>query len=714
MSGEAPNKATRMSIGRWCNTYFVGSDAIGRQASMRDVIDRIGRSIAEELPACCEWRLQQAQANSSPEVWRIRELDLDFIVDVSGSAASNVAQAWSCRLVDGIHQITERGLESEGVLRFPNRAAYLAKFVADLAAGRAKSKWFYEEFQSLHQFPTGKAIVEALARNPADGVETLLLLARSGNLERILVTLTDSDARMLCEACFDGPLEGRENSGYSRGVGTDLGRLASSAEFSGSAAELSQWSGRLLEMWSHQPLRATRLETTDYRDALRWIAKAALNYPGAERDPAAIAAVNGLLLLRRLVTALGSELVADRLVRDLAGERVSLDEAVAVARAEGAGSPEAAIRFLARIARGDPDWAAQAAAVLLRNRRPAAVASEGESTITPSAGAFLIAPALVDLHLKEVAEAAAGDGEGCGEAAAFFRHAVLTKCLGGSLALQCASDPALCLLSGIRSLRGQERPIFAAVDLAWANSLFVRHLVEETGCEGRCLLPEAVGVPGHTGEVLLVRDLARNAWLFACSCPQELGDREHALISAIDSVRRSVGSSPYVFLRGSLAAFANSRAMQERVGGLVALDHNEISPKTIGVLSHFGCVSNSTPREKIARLLSPPDDEFEYFSTAAPGEQFDTVFDLLTTLISRAAVRTFARHLIGFQSASPQHLFHNFLEGIGTVHNHPERIEVELPHTPLSLVLQLSGLDRQSYTLPWLEGREICLLPVRE
>jgi hypothetical protein len=29
-------------------------------------------------------------------------------------------------------------------------------------------------------------------------------------------------------------------------------------------------------------------------------------------------------------------------------------------------------------------------------------------------------------------------------------------------------------------------------------------------------------------------------------------------------------------------------------------------------------------------------------------------------------------------------------------------------------VLQLSGMTRQSYVVPWLEGKEVCLLPPKE
>ena len=120
------------------------------------------------------------------------------------------------------------------------------------------------------------------------------------------------------------------------------------------------------------------------------------------------------------------------------------------------------------------------------------------------------------------------------------------------------------------------------------------------------------------------------------------------------------------------------------------------------------------PPEKHAQLLRSCGPEFSYFSFANLWPDLDLGFDLFGTLLARSVMREFTRHLLGFQSSSPEHLYVNFLEGIGTVRQQPGRIEVELPRTPLLLVLQLSGHTRQSYTLPWLEGKEVCLLPPKE
>lgn len=720
MSEAKSSDETRVTVGRWLNSYVVDAGALLRGSAVRDAMDRIDLRVAEELPASCGLRLQQALRDASGEVWRIRRLDLSFTVDVAAPRGCDIAPAWSERVTTRILDVVEHGTEMEGVLRFPDRAAYLAQFVLDLAAGRAWGKWYYEEFQSLDKLPAGRAIAETLTREPAHGMQTVLHLARAGSLEGLLAALTDGDARAIYVQCFEGFSDGRDIRDSSPLTEADLDAaygLLGGAGFSGTSGDLSRWSGRLLEVWNGEPLRGAGAPQKDHHDALRWITRAALRYPGAEREPATFMALNGLLALRRVLAAFRSSISADRLVRDLSEEKITIEEANALAWKEGAELPEGALRFLARVARGDPDWAAQAAASLLKDKRGAVY--EDESMITRFGGIFLVAPTLVELLLKEVAETAAGEGEQNQDAAAGLRHLVLAKCLGRPRALEALSDPALRLLSGCHRSSLQDGFQFAPDRLARAQVVFAENLAALSGCEGRCLVAEAIRAPGQESEVLLMRDLARNVWIYASALPHELASREQALLSGIDFVRETTGNLPHLVLQGSLARLAQSRALQARALSLVALEGDYIGGEFVQNLSRIGCVPESTPHEKIARLLASSDAEFSYFSFGDIWPGFDINLDLMSALVSRAALKGFARRLMGFQSASPEHLYRNFLEGTGTVRNGPERIEVELPRSPLSLVLQLSGLAKQIYTVPWLEGRglegrEVCLLPPRE
>jgi len=76
--------------------------------------------------------------------------------------------------------------------------------------------------------------------------------------------------------------------------------------------------------------------------------------------------------------------------------------------------------------------------------------------------------------------------------------------------------------------------------------------------------------------------------------------------------------------------------------------------------------------------------------------------DLATSLAAAAVLRHFAGTLPGFGWSSFEHLHRNFLAGVGTVRAGPEEVRVELPPSPLRLVLGMSGADGRSFALPWL------------
>ena len=690
MTGPASAMETRLTVDRWINTFVVArgqnSGQSFRHAEIDDLQRRIDRCVAEDLALSCDRWLSQRLDQSSTAVWRIRELDLSFIVDLSSPAAGNVAQAWSEQMAACVSETIERG-DRDGAMHFANRAAYLAQFVLDAAGGRARGKWYYDEFSSLSVLSTGKAICETLTGEPEQGRETILHLAQSGRLDEVLLVITEADAQAIYEQCFACP------------------------EVSPSAEDLSRWAGVLLELCNEEPTRPAGNAQKSFLDAIRWLSRAALRSPGAERNPAAHAAVNALLALQSVLTAIRSPIAADRLVRDLVLKKVTIAEAIARAEREGAASPDEGIRFLAQIANGDCDWAEQAAAVLLRDRRPLTyAASTGESMITPFGGIFLLGPALVDLNLKEIAETAAGEGDRREEIAGFLRHTVIAKCLGNSRAAEAMVDPAVRLLSGCdRPLLHEGSQLFDRLDLARAQAVFARNLALLTGCEGLCLLAEVIPLPSQELALLLLRDVAHDVWIYAA--PYTTADREEVVVKGVDFVREITGNVPVVLLRGPLAELTGSQALHRQVGGLHTLNGEEAGVELAEVLC--STLSISITREKFSRLLASSAAEFSYLSYAAFWPEPDFSLDIFGALLARAVLKRFARRLMGFQSSSPEHLYRNFLEGISTVRQLAERVEIELPRSPLLLVLQLSGLAEQTHAIPWLEGREICLLPPR-
>jgi hypothetical protein len=239
-------------------------------------------------------------------------------------------------------------------------------------------------------------------------------------------------------------------------------------------------------------------------------------------------------------------------------------------------------------------------------------------------------------------------------------------------------------------------------------------LVEQTGCEGRCLLADAIELPAQKRAILLLKDLARNEWVWASFVEKDSAEWEHELLHGIDVVRGATGNDPYLVLHPSLTAICDSSAFRARVPRVFGLDKAFDDDEMQQALLATRCISGPAPQAKLTSMFASSEAEISYFSFAAEWPEFDAELDLFATFLSRAALRGLARRLMGFKSSSPEFLFQNFLRGIGTVRNGPGQIEVELPRSPLLLVLQLSGLARQTYAVPWLEGRAVCLLPPRE
>ena len=181
-----------------------------------------------------------------------------------------------------------------------------------------------------------------------------------------------------------------------------------------------------------------------------------------------------------------------------------------------------------------------------------------------------------------------------------------------------------------------------------------------------------------------------------------------AVEKAVAMISRATGNEPDVLLLGGrLGALKDSAALAPRAARILALD----SPETF---SWDALAADFRVRpDRFARASRPPPPDLAYFSLAGlrPEAQVHTGLDLTWSLMARAALRHFARRLPGFESSSPEHLYQNFLAGVSTVRTALDRIEVRLPHSPLAVILRLSGVWDQTYTLPWLHGVEICLQP---
>jgi len=674
-------------VGRWSGTYHVPRDCPAPQELQR----RVDHIVAARLASVCNSYLEGSLSVSDPSVWRIRNLTVNFSLDAGFADSHVIAREWGLRLASQISYVVDRGEESNSILRFPNRAAYLAQFLADLAAGRAWGKWYYEEFADLRVLSERQAVCTVFLRGDVSAVELLLQLASIGQLESVLHSINDRDARIIFDLCFESaPTALRE--------------------------EAQKWTGMVLELWSSCPLRAGSRQENFFRDALRLLVRTLSQSPAGRGDVQLKAVIHGLLELRRVLSEIHSPAAMDSLIENLAEN--DLPSAVELATRAGACDPAEALAFFAERMRGDAAWSLQAAAVILGEpHREQFLTSkticEGESLLSSFGGVFLLGPSLAALQFDEMTRAAAGSSGSPEKNAAMLRHLTAMKCLGGSRFLETADDPALRLFSGFEGTsfrQAIEIMDFSPLNLAGARDALLQTLLSLGETRPPILYAELVSFPTDNLTFIL-RDLTHDEW-FDVTPVSPSGTGISAVVQS--SLQRISGvcklNRPDLFLSDSLFSLMHdspTRGDFSRGGRLLRIDDStrEQLGKLLG-LNH----------SQLAFRLGSAQQHYPYFSLSGDWAGFllDPFLDCTFTLLSRAALRHFSHRLFGFESSSPGHLYQNFLSGLAEVRCIDRRLEVRLPSSPLSLVLRIAGVQEQKYAPAWLKGVEVWLRPPQE
>ena len=100
-------------------------------------------------------------SETDSSLWFVRQLELDLAVNASGRG-EHVAKNFSRQLGRLLNDTLQDCTDPSNVVRFVNRADYLAHFLADLAAGIAWGRWYYESFWGLRLVPTSAALRTAV------------------------------------------------------------------------------------------------------------------------------------------------------------------------------------------------------------------------------------------------------------------------------------------------------------------------------------------------------------------------------------------------------------------------------------------------------------------------------------------------------------------------------------------------------------------------
>ncbi|MDO9712892.1 hypothetical protein [Paracraurococcus lichenis] len=187
MSPFSPNTGPegRITIRRHLATYLVAANHPAPDA-VRGRMDAALAELARDLGAA----LAPLARGKAEGVWLLREVTLDNTLD-TGLAPAEAGRRWAGALAAAI--ASRLDLSSDGVMFFPDRAAHLARFLADLAGGDAWGSWIHVCFGGLRALPTGMALRTAILAEPAEGLAALTRLA-APDLARVLEAMGSAEA----------------------------------------------------------------------------------------------------------------------------------------------------------------------------------------------------------------------------------------------------------------------------------------------------------------------------------------------------------------------------------------------------------------------------------------------------------------------------------------------------------------------------------------
>ena len=138
----SPSPADRLLRGR-----RRASGARERASAPRPALAAIGHDLGAALAP-----LAGAERDG---LWLVRRIELELTVD-AGAEPALLRRALARTLARAIARRLDRA--ADGVLFFPDRIGYLARFLADLAAGDAWRLWYYEAFAGLRVLPVAAAL----------------------------------------------------------------------------------------------------------------------------------------------------------------------------------------------------------------------------------------------------------------------------------------------------------------------------------------------------------------------------------------------------------------------------------------------------------------------------------------------------------------------------------------------------------------------------
>jgi hypothetical protein len=190
----AARRDDRINVGRLTVDCAVPRDHPDPPA-VRRRLDDAGERLASALG-----EILDPLSKLGDEVIVIRKLELDFELDTSASPAE-LARAWAARIAAGVAAHL-RPEAHASMLRFPDEAHYLARFLVDSVAGPAEQRWYYKRWRGIAALSLAARLRSALVEEPARAVAALAALTPS-ELLAVLAALGPREARRVVEAAAE-------------------------------------------------------------------------------------------------------------------------------------------------------------------------------------------------------------------------------------------------------------------------------------------------------------------------------------------------------------------------------------------------------------------------------------------------------------------------------------------------------------------------------
>ncbi len=188
MGEETGVAESSLTVDRIRATYRVAADH-PRPRRVQERLDGASHKLAEAVASL----LGPLVEDSDESVWFVRHLHAEAEVDAAWNEA-RLGRQWAAALCRSLLGALSSGPDGGNVLRFDDRAHYLACFVRDMVRGRARSAWYYERFSGLLALPVSAAVRTALLADRGVGLRALLRLEKA-ELWEVVAQLSESDSR---------------------------------------------------------------------------------------------------------------------------------------------------------------------------------------------------------------------------------------------------------------------------------------------------------------------------------------------------------------------------------------------------------------------------------------------------------------------------------------------------------------------------------------